>query len=150
MGHPRPLFNLFSSFQTHITILTTNKCEKVSIHYPAPGFELTTFQLQVFSLNHQTWAPALDHQMVTIAPQPLTLSNPGLFSVYFCSFHATFYRKTVGFCGIRTRIVGVEGAQSRQPPQNFQDAIKKKLMKQPVFSGPFPASFYLFSSFHNS
>ena len=28
MGQPRPLFNLFSSFQTNITILTTNKCEK--------------------------------------------------------------------------------------------------------------------------
>ena len=24
MGHPRPLFRLYSSFQTHITILTTN------------------------------------------------------------------------------------------------------------------------------
>ena len=28
MGQPRPLFRLFSSFQTNITILTTNKCEK--------------------------------------------------------------------------------------------------------------------------
>ena len=28
MGQPRPLFHLFSSLQTHITILTTNKCEK--------------------------------------------------------------------------------------------------------------------------
>ena len=28
MGHPRPLLYLFSSFQTNITILTTNKCEK--------------------------------------------------------------------------------------------------------------------------
>ena len=28
MGHPRPLFPLFSSFQTNITIFTTNKCEK--------------------------------------------------------------------------------------------------------------------------
>ena len=43
MGQPRPLFRLFSSFQTNITILTTNKCEKMSIQYPAPGFELTTF-----------------------------------------------------------------------------------------------------------
>ena len=35
MGQPRPLFNLFSSFQTHITIFTTNKCEKCtsSIQY---------------------------------------------------------------------------------------------------------------------
>ena len=28
MGHPRPLFNLFSSFQKHITICATKKCEK--------------------------------------------------------------------------------------------------------------------------
>ena len=30
MGQPQPLFHLFSSFQTNITILTTNKCEKCS------------------------------------------------------------------------------------------------------------------------
>ena len=29
MGHPRPLFRLFSSFQTNITILTTIICEKI-------------------------------------------------------------------------------------------------------------------------
>ena len=28
MGQPRPLFHFFSSFQTNITILTTNKCDK--------------------------------------------------------------------------------------------------------------------------
>ena len=28
MGQPRPLFHLFSSFQTNITIFTPNKCEK--------------------------------------------------------------------------------------------------------------------------
>ena len=28
MGQPRPLFHLFSSFQTHITLFSTNKCEK--------------------------------------------------------------------------------------------------------------------------
>ena len=28
MGHPRPLYHLFSSFQTNFTIFTTNKCEK--------------------------------------------------------------------------------------------------------------------------
>ena len=31
MGKPRPLFNLFSSFQTHITISTTNKYENVPL-----------------------------------------------------------------------------------------------------------------------
>ena len=29
MGHPRPLFRLFLSFQTNITIIRTNNCEKV-------------------------------------------------------------------------------------------------------------------------
>ena len=29
--------------------------------------------------------------------------------VYFCSLQTQYYRKTVGFSGIRTRIVGVEG-----------------------------------------
>ena len=29
MGHPRALFHLFSSFQTNITIFTTNICEKM-------------------------------------------------------------------------------------------------------------------------
>ena len=30
MGQPRPLFRLFSSFQTNITIFTANKCKKCS------------------------------------------------------------------------------------------------------------------------
>ena len=37
------LFYVFSSSQTIISILTTNKCEKMSIQYMALGFELTTF-----------------------------------------------------------------------------------------------------------
>ena len=37
------------------------------------------------------------------------LANPGLFVVYFRSFQTQYYRKTVGFSGIRTQIVGVEG-----------------------------------------
>ena len=43
MGRPRPLFRLFLSFQTNTTNLTTNKFEKMSIQYLAPGFKLTTF-----------------------------------------------------------------------------------------------------------
>ena len=35
MGHPWPLFHSFSSFQTNITILTTNKCENVHQVYSA-------------------------------------------------------------------------------------------------------------------
>ena len=51
MGHPRPLFHLFSSFRTNITILTTNICEIFYVH-PAPGFEPTSFGRQVSSHNH--------------------------------------------------------------------------------------------------
>ena len=37
-------------------------------------------------------------------------ANRGLFLVYFCSFQTqNFTEKTVGVCGIRTRIVRVEG-----------------------------------------
>ena len=39
-------FHLFKQ-----TILTTNKCEKVSIKYPAQGFELSTFWLRVSYLD---------------------------------------------------------------------------------------------------
>ena len=46
MGHPRPLFHLFSSFQTNFTVCTTNKCEQMSFQYTVlgfVGFEPTTF-----------------------------------------------------------------------------------------------------------
>ena len=33
MGRPQPLFRLFLSFQTNITILITNTREKMSIQY---------------------------------------------------------------------------------------------------------------------
>ena len=36
-------FVYFRSFQTNITIFTTNICEKMSIQYTVPGFEPTTF-----------------------------------------------------------------------------------------------------------
>ena len=52
MGQPRPLFHLFSSFHTFITIFTTNKCEKMSIQYTMLRFELTTFGTWVSSHNH--------------------------------------------------------------------------------------------------
>ena len=42
-GIPRRLLRLFLSFQTNITIFTTNKCEKMSIQYMVLGFEPTTF-----------------------------------------------------------------------------------------------------------
>ena len=59
MGQPRPLFHLFLSFQTHITIFTTIKCENFSIKCTVPGFELMTFRTWVSSPNHYTRAPAL-------------------------------------------------------------------------------------------
>ena len=39
MGYPPPLYCLFSSFQTNITIFITNICEKCpsSIWYPRPS-----------------------------------------------------------------------------------------------------------------
>ena len=39
-----PLFQLFSSFQTNITIFTTNICEKMSTQNTVVGFKLTTFR----------------------------------------------------------------------------------------------------------
>ena len=40
--NPGLFFILFSSFQAHITIVTTNNFEKMAIQYTVPGFELTT------------------------------------------------------------------------------------------------------------
>ena len=48
-GHPRPLFNLFSSFQTNITIFTTNICEKCHDH-PVYGAGIRTHDLRNTSL----------------------------------------------------------------------------------------------------
>ena len=36
MGQPALFFVYFSFFQTHITIFTTNKCEKMSAQYTVP------------------------------------------------------------------------------------------------------------------
>ena len=45
MGHPRPLFRLFSVFfkQTIQFLQQMNVKNVMSIQYPAPGFEPTTF-----------------------------------------------------------------------------------------------------------
>ena len=54
MGHPRPLFYLFSSFQTHYKFYSKdvceNKdvCEKMSIQYTVPGFELIFICFRLF------------------------------------------------------------------------------------------------------
>ena len=44
MGHHRPLFPLFSSFQTNMTIFTTNICENMCFQYTALGLEPMTFR----------------------------------------------------------------------------------------------------------
>ena len=49
MVHPRPIFHLFSSFQTHITILKTNICEKCYVH-PVYGAGIRTHDLRNMSL----------------------------------------------------------------------------------------------------
>ena len=51
-------FVYFRSFQTNCTNFTTNQCEKMAIHYPAPGFKQTSICLQVYYLNHYTSFPA--------------------------------------------------------------------------------------------
>ena len=51
-GHSQPLYRLFLSFQTNITICTTNKCEKMSIQYMVLWFEHTTFRSWVSYPNH--------------------------------------------------------------------------------------------------
>ena len=49
MGHPRPLFRLFSSFQTNITILTTNIGMWKNVH-PVYGAGIRTHNLWNTSL----------------------------------------------------------------------------------------------------
>ena len=49
MVQPTPLFRLFLSFQTNITILTTNQCEKCHVH-PLSGAGIQTHDLWNVSL----------------------------------------------------------------------------------------------------
>ena len=64
MEQPRPLFHLYWSFQTRITIFTTNKCEKMSIQYMVRGFEPMTFGTWVSSHKHKTRAPSLTRHLL--------------------------------------------------------------------------------------
>ena len=64
MGHPRPPFRLFSSFQTNITIHTINKWENwESIQNTVLGFKQTTFGTWVSSHNHETRVPVCANVM---------------------------------------------------------------------------------------
>ena len=60
---------LFSSFHTNITILATNKCDKMYKQFTLLGFELMTFGTQVSSYNHQT--RALAHQIAFQSKKPI-------------------------------------------------------------------------------
>ena len=42
-ANPGLFFTYFRLFK-HITIFTTNKCEKMSVQYTVPGFEVMTFE----------------------------------------------------------------------------------------------------------
>ena len=51
MGHPRPLFRLFPSYQTLQFLQQINVKNVMSIQYMVLGFEPTTFGTQVSSHN---------------------------------------------------------------------------------------------------
>ena len=55
MRQPGVFFVYFHYFQSNITSLQQFNV-KISIQYPVPGFELTTFWFQVSSLDHDTKA----------------------------------------------------------------------------------------------
>ena len=77
MGHPRPLFRLFSVFFKQ-TMQFYNKSmwkNVMSIQYPAQGFEPTTFGTWVSSHNHKTRAPA---QLLTFFLNPSSLPPSSL------------------------------------------------------------------------
>ena len=54
MGYRRPLFNLFFSLLKQKYNFRANKCAKLLIEYPVPGFELRISSLSVSSQNHWT------------------------------------------------------------------------------------------------
>ena len=66
MGQPRPLFRLFSSFQTNITIFTTNKWEK----YP--------FSIQRWDSNPRP----LEYESPPMTTRPGLPPLPNIFSVW--------------------------------------------------------------------
>ena len=69
MGHRRPLFRLFSSFKTDITIFITNVCEKMSIQYLVLGFEPTTFRTkQPYKRRNIRYLGSLKYMRKAYAP----------------------------------------------------------------------------------
>ena len=70
MGLPRPLFNLFSSFQTNITISTTN----VKNVHQVYGAVIRTHDLEHES-PHLTTRPGLSPHFIVCAPFPDELSK---------------------------------------------------------------------------
>ena len=94
IGPTPPLFSLFLSFETNITILSTIK---MSIHYSAPGFELTTFWYDSPPLTTRP-APAIKSQLL-IQINIVIPANSKLF-IYNGPFRRTFncLLKVNNFC----------------------------------------------------
>ena len=90
MGQPRPLFHLFSSFQTNITIFTTNKCEK------SPS-SMWHRDLNPWHLEHEpppiTTRPGLPPYPTGEAPVAThsTSSNNFLFTFWFLFFDKVLF-----------------------------------------------------------
>ena len=82
MGHPWPLFGLFSSFvQTNISIFKTNECGKV---HPVLGFEPTTFKTRVSS-HYQGSRPFYEHSCLKRPLHDfLTMSQPNEICMSCC------------------------------------------------------------------
>ena len=67
MGHPCPLFHLFSSFQTNIPILTTKYVKKCYVH-------------QVYVYRHSNPQP-LEHESPPITTRPGLPPNTFIVSI---------------------------------------------------------------------
>ena len=93
MGHPRPLFRLFSVFFKQTSIQFYNKLmPKMSIQYTALGFEPTTLRSWVSSHNHQTRA---NHPRKEVKMGPLLVYERGSGSnmqMRKCSIKFQFWR----------------------------------------------------------
>ena len=78
-GHPQPLFSLFSVISNKQSKFYNKLMWKMSIQYPAPGFELITLWLWVSSFNQKTREGYLDHSKSTKYPQD---TNSGKISCF--------------------------------------------------------------------
>ena len=79
-----PSLASLSSFQTSATILTTNKCEKMSIQCAVLGFELTTFGTWVSSHKplDQGSCPRLLRFQTNLSSTPHPMNRAGRYYLY--------------------------------------------------------------------